>query len=310
MIVISSFHSHLAGVEFPDTEHLNAGQSPRSDLSSLGESPRKISSFKLPPIVRNATTVRRSNSEREVVKGQTVKQFEPTRRLTWDSIMSSFSDTRVPLPWKRSEKHKESQTVNDLDEAMARDEKPSVNLTKEKSKKTSRKGKKLTRDKTDNLPPLSVPEPASITTPQGEVDDDEHGSISHVEKIEDEKNLKDENCNARIKNTSEMRNETALINLVVGDFIAIKVPEKHFIKSQPCVGKVVAEIDARNEVLVHYYTGTYDGTFRPMMSRSSPYLRKVSIDNVLCKFEMKSDGSLSPRTAIRVRQMIERMWSD
>ena len=290
-----SFHSRLAGVEFPDTAHLSAGQSPGSELCNLGENPRKISSFKLPPIVRNATTVRRSNSEREFVKGKTLKQFEPTRRSTWESVMTSLSDTRLPLPWKRREKQNDMQ--KETEEAISRDEKPAEG-SKKNSKKLSRKGKKLSKNKIENLPPLSIPEPTTITPPEHEVASDE----------QNEEKIKDENCNIsdNTLDSRESRSENILINLVVGDFIAIKVPEKHFIKGQPCVGKVVAETDERNEVLVHYYTGTYDGNFRPMMSRTSPYLRKVAIQNVLCKFEMQSDGSLSPRTAIRIKQMIER----
>ena len=230
-----------------------------------------------------------------------MKQFEPARRSTWESISSSLSDTRVSLPWKRRDK--ENESGKESEEVMSRDEKPTERLKKTKTKKSSKKGKKLTRDKIENLPPISVP--AIITTHSCEVENNEHASMHYVENIQDEENVIDETCNNH-KNASETRNDNALISLVVGDFIAIKVPEDHFIKGQPCVGKVVTEIDERSEVLVHYYTGTYDGTFRPMMSRSSPYLRKVAIRNVLCKFGMQSDGRLSARTAIRIRQMIER----
>ena len=220
--------------------------------------------------------------------------------------MTSLSDTRVPLPWKR--RAKQTQKAEEPEEAMSRDEKPSEGSKKSGSKKSSRKGKKLAKNKVDNLPPLSIPEPAIITARNDEVEDDEHAPMPQIENMKNEGNMKDENYNIYddTQNNPESSNANVLINLVVGDFIAIKVPEKHFIKGQPCVGKVVAEIDERNEVLVHYYTGTYGGTFRPMMSRTSPYLRKVAIKNVLCKFEMQSDGSLSPRTAIRIRQMIER----
>ena len=231
-----------------------------------------------------------------------MKQFEPARRSTWESIISSFSDTRVSLPWKRSDKQNEGKK-EPPEEAMSRDEKPTERL--KKAKKSSRKGKKLARDKIESLPPLSVAEPAIIATNSCAVEDNEHASTPCIENIEDEEHVIDEKYNTH-GNATGTRSENALINLAVGDFIAIKVPENHFIKGQPSVGKVVAEIDERNEVLVHYYTGTYDGAFRPMMSRSSPYLRKVASRNVLCKFGMQSDGRLSPRTAIRIRQMIER----
>ena len=216
--------------------------------------------------------------------------------------MTSLSDTRLPLPWKRRDKQNDLQKAKEPEEAPSRDEKPAEASKKKTWKKSTKKGKK-SKNKVENLPPLSIPDPAIITAREPEVAND-----AHAENEEDVGNLKDENCNIS-DNTLDSpgsRSENILINLVVGDFIAIKVPEKHFIKGQPCVGKVVAETDERNEVLVHYYTGTYDGTFRPMMSRTSPYLRKVAIKNVLCKFEMQSDGSLSPRTAIRIKQMIER----
>ncbi|XP_028391121.1 leucine-rich repeat-containing protein 27-like isoform X1 [Dendronephthya gigantea] len=274
--------------EFPGTELPRAGESPpgSDQPCSLDDNPRKISSFKLPPIVRNATTVRRSNSEREIVKGKTVKQFEPARRSTWETIMTSFSDTRIPLPWKRREKRTEE--AKEPEEAGSRDERPADCSNKTKTKKSSKKIKKR-RMKSEHLPPLSKYEPDNIA---GRIDDDER---------------QDENSNTT--DTVDASGENALISLVLGDFVAIRVPEEHFIKGQPCVGKVVGEIDERNETLVHYYTGTYDGTFRPMMSRSSPYLRKVSIENILCKFQMQSNGSLSPSTAIRIRQMIERSSS-
>ena len=68
----------------------------------------------------------------------------------------------------------------------------------------------------------------------------------------------------------------------------------------------MAEADDRGIVMVHYYIGTYGGVFREMMSRSSPYLRQVPLANILCKFEMEADGRVSPRTAIRIRQIVER----
>ena len=226
--------------------------------------------------------------------------------------MTALSDTHLPLSCKQtSEIHlKEKESMISRDEAVSRDEKPPVSWKKNKSKRSPQKRKKQTKQKNENLPPILLPELANMAC-SNEGEDNEHASI---ESVQDEENSEDENSkrdeeswkDENVNNIHKKSCENVLINLVVGDFIAIKVPEKHYIKGQPCTGKVVAEVDERNQVLVHYYTGTYNGLFRPMMSRSSAYLRKVSVENVLCKFEMQSDGSLSPRTAIRLRQIVER----
>lgn len=95
------------------------------------------------------------------------------------------------------------------------------------------------------------------------------------------------------------------LNLNEGDFIAIKVPDKLYIKGQPCLGKITSTADRIGLLTVHYYTGVYDGCWRPMMSRTSPYLRKVPVANVLCKFRLSSDGRMSPITRSRVKKVID-----
>lgn len=95
------------------------------------------------------------------------------------------------------------------------------------------------------------------------------------------------------------------LNLNEGDFIGIKVPDKLYIKGQPCLGKITSTADRLGLLTVHYYTGIYDGCWRPMMSRTSPYLRKVPLASVLCKFKLCSDGRMSPITRNRVRKVID-----
>lgn len=264
----------------------------------MGDNARRVSGFKLPPIVRNATTVRRSNTdvsdERESVQGQAVKKFEPIQRNSWDASMPSLSDTTEISPLKRRTRRREQDgekpenvfmkkdsTEVAMEEEPSRDEKISETLKKVKiRKKRSPKKPKIVMDTekqvvAPHLPPLTSPQRT------GDSSDLAHQAEDPVGR------------NARF-------------SVLVGDMVAIRVQEKHFIKGQPCVGKVVAEADDRNLVLVHYYIGSYDGFFRPMMSRSSPYLRKVPIQNILCKFEIQTDGRLSPRTAIRIRQIVER----
>ena len=90
-----------------------------------------------------------------------------------------------------------------------------------------------------------------------------------------------------------------------GDMVAIKVPEKLYIKGQPCLGKITTLADHQGLLTVHYYTGSYQGRWRPMMSRTSPYLRKVSAADVLCKFKLSSDGRMSPITQRKLRTVVD-----
>ena len=90
-----------------------------------------------------------------------------------------------------------------------------------------------------------------------------------------------------------------------GDMVAIKVPEKLYIKGQPCLGKITTLADHQGLLTVHYYTGSYQGRWRPMMSRTSPYLRKVDAADVLCKFKLTSDGRMSPITQKKLRTVVD-----
>ena len=80
------------------------------------------------------------------------------------------------------------------------------------------------------------------------------------------------------------------------DMVAIKVAEKHFIPGQPCLGKVVSLPDATGLVTVHYYSGNYEGAWRPMMSRSSPYLRRVPASVIVYKFNLTEENRMTPET--------------
>ena len=90
-----------------------------------------------------------------------------------------------------------------------------------------------------------------------------------------------------------------------GDMVAIRVPEKLYIRGQPCLGKITTLADHQGLLTVHYYTGSYEGRWRPMMSRTSPYLRKVNTANVLWKFKLSSDGRMSPITQRKLRTVVD-----
>ena len=105
---------------------------------------------------------------------------------------------------------------------------------------------------------------------------------------------------------SEVKNKSSgVLSLSEGDMIAVKVPEKLYIKGQPCLGKITALADHQGLLTVHYYTGSYQGRWRPMMSRTSPYLRKVAADDVLCKFKLSSDGRMSPITQRKLKTVVD-----
>ena len=93
--------------------------------------------------------------------------------------------------------------------------------------------------------------------------------------------------------------------LLEGDMVAVRVPEKLYIKGQPCLGKITTLADHQGLLTVHYYTGSYEGRWRPMMSRTSPYLRKVDAADVLCKFKLSSDGRMSPITQRKLRTVVD-----
>ena len=93
-------------------------------------------------------------------------------------------------------------------------------------------------------------------------------------------------------------------DLSVNDMVVLKVPEEHFIPGQPCLGKIVSLPDATGSLLVHYYSGSFDGVWKPMMSRSSPYLRRASLCKVVYKFELDEVGRMSKETVEKVKEAI------
>ena len=96
-----------------------------------------------------------------------------------------------------------------------------------------------------------------------------------------------------------------LKEVLVDDMVVIKVPEKHFIPGQPCLGKVVSLPDATGLLLVHYFVGSYEGEWRPMMSRSSPYLRKVPASRIVFKFRLDEGNKMKAEDAIKIKELID-----
>ncbi|XP_065071462.1 uncharacterized protein LOC135696109 [Rhopilema esculentum] len=100
-------------------------------------------------------------------------------------------------------------------------------------------------------------------------------------------------------------NKVDVSGLEINEMVVIKVAEKHFIPGQPCLGKIVSLPDANGDLLVHYYSGSYDGEWRPMMSRSSPYLRRIATSRIICKFKLNKDNTMSAETVERVTEAVK-----
>lgn len=92
-----------------------------------------------------------------------------------------------------------------------------------------------------------------------------------------------------------------LNSLEVGDMVAIGVSIDHFIPGQPSIGKLITLPDDNGYAVVHYYTGSYDGTWWPMTSRQSPYTRQVKVDEIYYKFHLDADGKMTDKDVKFIR---------
>eukprot|EP00112_Aurelia_sp_Birch-Aquarium-sp1_P010640 Seg2266.3 transcript_id=Seg2266.3/GoldUCD/mRNA.D3Y31 product="Leucine-rich repeat protein SHOC-2" protein_id=Seg2266.3/GoldUCD/D3Y31 len=104
------------------------------------------------------------------------------------------------------------------------------------------------------------------------------------------------------------KSKNALVDLkeiAIDDMVVIKVPEKHFIPGQPCLGKIVSLPDATGLLLIHYFSGSYDGEWRPMMSRSSPYLRKVPASRIVFKFKFDEGNKIRAEDVRKIKELID-----
>ena len=92
-------------------------------------------------------------------------------------------------------------------------------------------------------------------------------------------------------------------DLSINDMILLKVPNEQFIPNQPRIGKIVELPDSLGYILVHYYTGTYDGKWYPMSVRNSPYLRQEKATNVLYKFHFTNDSTMTSRDKNEIKEL-------
>jgi len=245
---------------------------------------------------------------------RTVKHEERSPRKDMSFHSSEKKEGKVQLEplersrWKsgRSEKSLEaSEKGLDLDKNLY-----IVDTNKEGKKAKSEKTKRRRRTRTES-PKKSSPSVERCASYEDAVS--EPPSKENSSQLKSSMPLTTENASSDIKTKNPEYskvhefNSKGLGTLAIseGDMVAIKVPEKLYIKGQPCLGKITTLADHQGLLTVHYYTGSYQGRWRPMMSRTSPYLRKVDAADVLCKFKLTSDGRMSPITQKKLRTVVD-----
>ncbi|KAL9983586.1 hypothetical protein ACROYT_G005781 [Oculina patagonica] len=305
----------------------------------------KVERFKLPPIIQAAARPKnRPVDESEgFLRGQKARKFEqekPSRSFEQKSPVRTVKhEVRAPrkdVSFHSSEKKDGKVQLEPLERVRRKSERSQKSLeASDKSLEldkdlyivdTNKDGRKAKNEKTKRRrrrTKTESPQKISLAVERSASYDDTvvPSSGENVEslkeynsfQIQETTSLRNENAcsETKIKNPEYSKvhefNSKGLGALAIseGDMVAIKVPEKLYIKGQPCLGKVTTLADHQGLLTVHYYTGSYQGRWRPMMSRTSPYLRKVAAADVLCKFKMTSDGRMSPITQKKLRTVVD-----
>ncbi|XP_068746118.1 leucine-rich repeat-containing protein 27-like isoform X1 [Montipora capricornis] len=273
--------------------------------------------FKLPPIFQAAAHRPRNRTVDDsegLLRGQKARTFEqekPSRSYvhvevereqkspTKTSLLrSGTKDSKAqPKPLEQSSRQKSQKRERSLEDNLNKNLKLDEDLyivdankdgeRKAKHEKTRRKRPTASKSPQKHL--LIVESSSS------------HDVVVASTEIENKSAVVTKPHHSDIDETSKREYFT----LCEGDMVAIRVPEKLYMKGQPCLGKITTLADQQGLLTVHYYTGSYDGRWRPMMSRTSPYLRKVATADVLCKFQLASDGKMSPITQRKLRTIVD-----
>ena len=288
--------------------------------------------FKLPPIMQGATRpkYRAPDNTEGLLRGQKAKQFDsqkPARTLIYlsaerkqkpsvktlkqdlrssrkDAMLNGarLKDNKVQLePLERTQKlqpETKGRTLELNTELYIVKNGDDGKVEKVKRKRKDHAGNPPNNPATaDILTSRDGNKSEEVVSPSGEskVGGSDHLSTQPQQILD----LTEETVSAEAQDANKG------LTLTEGDMVAIKVPEKLYIKGQPCLGKVTSLADQQGLLTVHYYTGSYQGRWRPMLSRTSPYLRKVPEAHVLCKFNLTFDGRMSPITQRKLRTIID-----
>ncbi|XP_057309667.1 leucine-rich repeat-containing protein 27-like isoform X1 [Hydractinia symbiolongicarpus] len=88
----------------------------------------------------------------------------------------------------------------------------------------------------------------------------------------------------------------------LGDMVVVRIKKEHYVPGQPCIGKIVDIAKNEKELLIHYYTGSYDSAWWPMMVRSSPYVRYVAKQDILYTFLLNEDNCMNTEVVRIVKE--------
>ena len=223
------------------------------------------------------------------------EQKSPTKTSL---LRSGTKDSKAqPKPLEKSSRQKSQKRERSLEDNLNKNLKLDkdlyiVDANKDGERKAKREKTRRKRPTASKSPQKHLPIVESSSS---------HDVIVASTEIENKSSVVTKPHHSDIDETSKREYFT----LCEGDMVAIRVPEKLYMKGQPCLGKITTLADQQGLLTVHYYTGSYDGRWRPMMSRTSPYLRKVATADVLCKFQLASDGKMSPSTQRELRTIVD-----
>ena len=281
--------------------------------------------FKLPPIIQAAARPKnRPVDESEgLLRGQKARKFEqekPARSFEQKSpvrmVKHESRSPRKDVSFHSSEKKDGKVQLEPLGRARRKSERSEKSSgASDKSLEldkhlyivdTNKDGRKAKNEKTKRRQRTKTESPQkSSPAVEEKVESLKENNPSQLQETASRKNGK-ASKNPEYSKVHEFTSKGLGASAISeGDMVAIKVPEKLYIKGQPCLGKVTTLADHQGLLTVHYYTGNYQGRWRPMMSRTSPYLRKVAAADVLCKFKLTTDGRMSPITQKKLRTVVD-----
>lgn len=231
---------------------------------------------------------------------RTVKQDDKTPRKDMPFHSYDKKDGKVQLEPLERNQRKSEKSLEASEKSLHLDKNLYiVDTNKDGRKAKNEKTKRRRRTRTES------PKKSSPADRSG-IHDDAVSETSLKEKSSQRKSIVPLTNEKSSKDPIKTKNPgLGTLAISEGDMVAIKVPEKLYIKGQPCLGKITTLADHQGLLTVHYYTGSYQGRWRPMMSRTSPYLRKVDIADILCKFQLTSDGRMSPITQKKLRTVVD-----
>ena len=288
---------------------------------------RNTSALKLPPINANVGCIQSETNARKI-KGssgtETGKESIPNLLRKQKSLSNEISRRKSPLKdasdhlekGEKTENRKESASEGKADEASSR-----VNGKSSKKKQPKHKKKSKNVREPVTIMTAVVSESGTVKMSyraeakeeswnnEGDNQREDENRSEKITKIMDEEigKLKKARESVAITESQKQKNQMkfAASDLSINDMVVMKVPGEHFIPGQPCLGRIVSLPDAVGVLLVHYYSGSFDGIWKPMMSRSSPYLRRIPLSKILYKFELDANGRMTEEIIEKVKKAIE-----